>query len=101
VEGSEPEIEATAGLIGADRICISTDYPHFDSNFPHVAENLLKNVPREIAAQIFMGGAHPTTSARSTSEGRTRPGRRALASAAALDGASGVGAVSLRPASRP
>src|SRR5574341_1829929 len=25
VEGSEPEIEATAGLIGADRMCISTD----------------------------------------------------------------------------
>ena len=34
VEGSEPEIEATAGLIGADRMCVSTDYPHFDSNFP-------------------------------------------------------------------
>jgi hypothetical protein len=38
-------------------MCISTDYPHFDSNFPHVAENLLKNVPREIAAQILKGGA--------------------------------------------
>ena len=58
MEGSEPEIEATAGLIGADRMCISTDYPHFDSNFPHVADNLMKNVPRSIAAQIFMGGAH-------------------------------------------
>jgi predicted TIM-barrel fold metal-dependent hydrolase len=58
VEGSEPEIEATAGLIGADRMCISTDYPHFDSNFPHVADNLLKNVPRTVAAQILMGGAH-------------------------------------------
>jgi predicted TIM-barrel fold metal-dependent hydrolase len=58
VEGSEPEIEATAGLIGADRMCISTDYPHFDSNFPHVADNLLKNVPRKIAGQIFEGGAH-------------------------------------------
>jgi predicted TIM-barrel fold metal-dependent hydrolase len=58
VEGSEPEIEATAGLIGADRMCISTDYPHFDSNFPEVAENLLKNVPRAIAAQILMGGAN-------------------------------------------
>jgi len=57
VEGSEPEIEATAGLIGADRMCVSTDYPHFDSNFPHVAENLLKNVPREIASQILIGGA--------------------------------------------
>ena len=38
-------------------MCISTDYPHFDSNFPYVSTNLLKNVPREIAAQIFMGGA--------------------------------------------
>jgi len=58
VEGSEPEIEATAGLIGADRMCVSTDYPHFDSNFPYVAENLLKNVPRQVAAQILMGGAN-------------------------------------------
>ena len=58
VEGSEPEIEATAGLIGADRMCISTDYPHFDSNFPNVASNLLSNVTRETAAQILMGGAH-------------------------------------------
>ena len=58
VEGSEPEIEATAGLIGADRMCISTDYPHFDSNFPNVSNNLLNNVSRETAAQIFMGGAH-------------------------------------------
>ncbi|NKB59379.1 MAG: amidohydrolase family protein [Alphaproteobacteria bacterium] len=57
VEGSEPEIEATASLIGADRMCISTDYPHFDSNFPNVANNLLANVSRETAAQIFMGGA--------------------------------------------
>jgi len=57
VEGSEPEIESTARLIGADRMCISTDYPHFDSNFPNVSNNLLKNVPRDIAAQIFLGGA--------------------------------------------
>ena len=57
VEGSEPEIEATAGLIGADRMCISTDYPRFDSNFPNVAKNLLNNVTRETAAAIFMGGA--------------------------------------------
>ena len=58
VEGSEPEIEATASLIGADRMCISTDYPHFDSNFPNVANNLLENVSKDIAARIFMGGAH-------------------------------------------
>ena len=57
VEGSEPEIEATASLIGADRMCISTDYPHFDSNFPNVANNLLANVSRDTAEKIFMGGA--------------------------------------------
>ena len=34
-----------------------TDYLHFDSNFPNVSNNLLKNVPRRIAAQIFLGGA--------------------------------------------
>ena len=58
VEGSEPEIAATASQIGADRMCISTDYPHFDSNFPNVSNNLLNNVPKDMAAQIFMGGAH-------------------------------------------
>lgn len=57
VEGSEPEIEATASLIGADRMCISTDYPHFDSNFPNVSSNLLRNVSKETAASIFNGGA--------------------------------------------
>ena len=58
VEGSEPEIEATAGLIGADRMCVSTDYPHFDSNFPNVSNNVLKSCSRETAAKILMGGAH-------------------------------------------
>jgi predicted TIM-barrel fold metal-dependent hydrolase len=57
VEGSEPEIEATAGLIGADRMCVSSDYPHFDSNFPNVSNNVLKSCSRETAAKILMGGA--------------------------------------------
>jgi uncharacterized protein len=57
VEGSEPEIAATAGLIGADRMCVSTDYPHFDSNFPHVSSNLLKTIGRDVAAPILLGGA--------------------------------------------
>ena len=39
-------------------MCISTDYPHFDSNFPNVSNNLLSTVSRETAAQILMGGAH-------------------------------------------
>ena len=38
-------------------MCISTDYPHFDSNFPNVSSNLLKTVSRDMAAQIFLGGA--------------------------------------------
>ncbi len=58
IEGSEPEIEATASLIGADRMCVSSDYPHFDSNFPNVSNNVLKSCSRDTAAQIFMGGAH-------------------------------------------
>ncbi len=39
-------------------MCVSTDYPHFDSNFPNVSENVLKSCSRETAAQILMGGAH-------------------------------------------
>jgi uncharacterized protein len=57
VEGSEPEIEVTAGLIGADRMCISTDYPHFDSDFPQVTNNLISGTSRETAAAILLGGA--------------------------------------------
>jgi predicted TIM-barrel fold metal-dependent hydrolase len=57
VEGSEPEIEPTAALIGADRMCVSSDYPHFDSNFPNVSSNILKNCSRDTAAKILMGGA--------------------------------------------
>jgi hypothetical protein len=38
-------------------MCVSTDYPHFDSNFPNVSNNLLRTVPRAIAAQILLGGA--------------------------------------------
>ncbi len=58
VEGSEPEIEATVALMGADRMVVSTDYPHFDSNFPNVSNNLLKGCSRDTAAKIMMGGAH-------------------------------------------
>ena len=47
LEGLAAE-EAIAGLIGADRMCISTDYPHFDSNFPNVANNLLGILTRRM-----------------------------------------------------
>ena len=38
-------------------MCVSTDYPHFDSNFPNVSNNLLRTVSRNTAAQILLGGA--------------------------------------------
>jgi uncharacterized protein len=57
VEGSEPEIPATASLIDPSHMCISTDYPHFDSNFPNVSSNLLETAGRDVAAKIFEGGA--------------------------------------------
>ena len=38
-------------------MCISTDYPHFDSNFPNGSNNLLNNVSRETAEKILLGGA--------------------------------------------
>ena len=47
----------THSLIGADRMCVSSDYPHFDSNFPNVSSNILKNCSRDTAAKILMGGA--------------------------------------------
>src|SRR5438046_290062 len=57
VEGREPEIEATAGLIGADRMCVWTAYPHFASNFPHVAAALLKHLPLATGARILRASA--------------------------------------------
>jgi hypothetical protein len=38
-------------------MCVSTDYPHFDSNFPNVSNNLLRTVSRKTAADILLGGA--------------------------------------------
>ena len=37
---------------------ISTDYPHFDSNFPNVSSNLLSNGTRKTGENPD-GGAHP------------------------------------------
>lgn len=52
VEGSDSKIAPTTGLIGADRMCLSTDYPQFDSKFPNVAKNLLANVSRYAVREI-------------------------------------------------
>jgi len=38
-------------------MCVSSDYPHFDSNFPNVANNVLASCSRDTAAKILAGGA--------------------------------------------
>jgi len=46
-------------LGGADNICVSTDFPHFDSSFPDVSSRVLKNpsITPEIGGKILGGGA--------------------------------------------
>ena len=46
-------------LGGADNICVSTDFPHFDSSFPDVSNRVLKNpsITPEIGGKILGGGA--------------------------------------------
>jgi hypothetical protein len=55
VEESEPEIAPTAHLISADRMCISTDYPHFDSNFPKVSSDLLLPTDQDATPLVHLG----------------------------------------------
>jgi len=46
-------------LGGADNICVSTDFPHFDSGFPEVSTRVPNNpsVTPEIAGKMSYGGA--------------------------------------------
>jgi len=46
-------------LGGADNICVSSDFPHFDSSFPEVSSRVLNNssIDRDIAGKILSGGA--------------------------------------------
>ncbi|GIX47364.1 MAG: amidohydrolase [Candidatus Tectimicrobiota bacterium] len=60
VEGSEREIGAIVELLGgAETLCVSTDFPHFDSSFPNVSSNVLNNpsITRDIGGVILSGGA--------------------------------------------
>jgi uncharacterized protein len=60
IEGRERDVGPTVELLGgAETLCVSTDYPHFDSDFPHVAENVLTNpgITEKIGGTILAGGA--------------------------------------------
>jgi hypothetical protein len=60
IESGEREVGSVAELLGgADNICVSTDFPHFDSSFPDVSNRVLNNpsIDRETAGKILYGGA--------------------------------------------
>ena len=59
IEGTETDIGATVQLIGSKNICVSTDFPHFDSSYPNVRTNVLNNpsITPETGADILFGGA--------------------------------------------
>jgi hypothetical protein len=60
IESGEREVGSVVELLGgADNICVSTDFPHFDSSFPEVSNRVLKNpsITPEIGGTILGGGA--------------------------------------------
>jgi predicted TIM-barrel fold metal-dependent hydrolase len=60
IESGEREAGSVAELLGgADNICVSTDFPHFDSSFPDVSNRVLSNpsLTGEMAGKILFGGA--------------------------------------------
>jgi hypothetical protein len=60
IESGEREVGSVVELLGgADNICVSTDFPHFDSSFPEVSTRVLNNprITRETAGKILFGGA--------------------------------------------
>ena len=59
IESGEPSLGAVVQAVGAGNLCVSTDFPHHDSNFPNVSNTLLSNpsITRETGAAILSGGA--------------------------------------------
>ena len=60
IESGEREVGATVELLGgADNICVSSDFPHFDSSFPEVSTRVLRNpsISPDIGGKILSGGA--------------------------------------------
>ncbi len=60
IESGEREVGSVVELLGSpDNICVSTDYPHFDSSFPEVSSRVINNpsITPEIGGRILSGGA--------------------------------------------
>jgi hypothetical protein len=60
IESGEREVGSVVELLGgADNICVSSDFPHFDSSFPEVSNRVLTNpsITPDIAGKILGGGA--------------------------------------------
>ena len=56
-------------------MCISTDYPHFDSNFPNVSNNLVQAYRERRRRPSSTAARRSTTSARRISRRRTQRGK--------------------------
>ena len=60
IESGEREVGSVVELLGgADNICVSSDFPHFDSSFPEVSSRVLHNpsITPDIGGKILSGGA--------------------------------------------
>src|SRR5258708_1169944 len=60
IESGETEVGSVVELLGgADNICVSSDFPHFDSSFPDVSARVLTNpsITPDIGGKILSGGA--------------------------------------------
>ena len=60
IESGETEVGPVVELLGgADNICVSSDFPHFDSSFPDVSTRVLTNpsITPDIGGKILGGGA--------------------------------------------
>ena len=60
IESGEKEVGSVVELLGgADNICVSSDFPHFDLSFPEVSTRVMTNpsITKDIAGKILSGGA--------------------------------------------
>ena len=75
IESGENEVGSVVELLGgADNICVSTDFPHFNSSFPEVSTRVMRNpsITLDIAGKICQAAPNSTASAKPNSPKPTR-----------------------------